>query len=361
MMKKAIRLAMALLILLAAAGCAKGTSEAPELLEPVRGKQDTGTVMRGDFQKTEAFYGVLTPRVTQVYMKGSGTIEEIICWNGRKVKKGEVLIELDREAVEKEIESTEEALTELQTLADFDNGIMDLQIAGKNRELNHLYGTGAPYRATASKKLEVDELLLQKEQTAEKRELQKKALEEKLSGLRTDLTNLVIEAPCSGYVYLDESLTNGMYVMEGKPILRILDDSDLVLRTDSYVSETLLNGEYYGWIDGGRCELEYLPMDRSEFLALIAAGEPMYSEFRVIDGESYEAGDSCAVIAVTRKVTDVLYVPVNALSTDGGGYYLSIETENGTEKRYVSTGASNGLVSEIRSGVSEGEVFYVTK
>ncbi len=360
-MKKTIRTVLALLISLFITGCAAGTGEAPELLEPVRGKQDTETVKRGDYQRTDAYYGVLMPRITQVYMKGSGTIENINCWNGRKVEKGEILIELDREAVEKQIESAEESLSEIQTLGAYSDEIADLEIAGKNRELSHLYGTGAPYRVTAMKKLEIDELTLRKNQEIEKRELQLKELEETLLELRADLENLVIEAPCSGYVYLDDSLSNGMYLMEGKPILRILDDSDLVLRTESYVPETVLREEYYGWIEGERYELEYLPMDQQEYLALIASGGVTYSEFRVENAGSLSSGDTGSVIAITRKTPDVLYVPTNALSSDSGGYYLTMETENGPEKRYVTTGLSNEVIIEIRSGVSEGEVFYVTK
>lgn len=360
-MKKKMLIIPVLLMILMIAGCAGNKGEVPELLEPVRGRQDTEIVRRGDFQRTEAFYGVLMPEITQVYMKGSGTVENITCWNGKKVRKGEILIELDREAVEKQIESTEKALADLQTIGAYDDAITDLQIQGKNRELIHLSGTGAPSRAVSMKKLEMDELKQQKQQAIERRQLQEETFKKTLEQLQADLENLVIEAPCGGYVYLDASLSNGLFLMEGKPILRILDDSNLVLRTDTFVPENLLTEEYYGWIDGERYELEYLPMDRQDMLALIAAGETIYTEFKVKGSGSFASGDSGAVITVTRKVTDVLYVPINALATDSGGFYLSMETESGSEKRYVTTGMSNELVTEIRSGVYEGEVFYVPK
>ncbi len=360
-MKRTIRILPLLLTLFLITGCAVKNQNVPELLEPVRGKQDTDIVRRGDIEKTEAIYGTMVPRVTQVYMKGSGTIENITTWSGKKVKKGEILIELDREAVEKQIESTEKAIADLLTIGEYDDQIMDLQIAGKNRELTHLSGTGAPSRSVSMKKLEVDELKQQKAQAIEKRQLQEESLQRTLEQLKADLENLVIEAPCGGYVYLDENLSNGMYLMEGKPILRILDDSDLLLRTETLVSEYLLSEEYYGWIEGERYELEYLPMDRQDYLALIAAGETAYSEFRVKKADGLTAGDTGAVVTVTRKTPDVLYVPTNALSSDSGGFYLSMETANGSEKRYVTTGVGNEVRTEIRSGVYEGEVFYVTK
>ena len=228
-MRKMIALFLAALLTLPCLfGCAGSEEEAPELFEPVRGRQDTGTVLRGDLEKTDVYPGIMTPKVVQVYMEGSGTIENFVAWSGKKVKKGEPLIELNREKLEEEIESLKEELENLAALGEYDDRLSDIDIQKKSHQLSHLNNLGLEYRIRALKQLEVDEAVLRKKQNAETRELQKTALEERLAALEKDLENLVITAPCSGYVYIDESLANGSYLMEGKPILKILDDeSDL--------------------------------------------------------------------------------------------------------------------------------------
>ncbi len=356
-MKRGILPILLMICVFCLSGCRKSEANIPELVEPVRGKQDTGLVMRGDLQRIDSYTGTMIPKVTQVYMEGSGTIENFKVWSGKKVKKDEVLIELDREAVEEELESIRDALTELVDTGAYDDRLADIDIQKKNLEYQHLAGTGADYRTLGLKKLELDEAVQNKQQAVDLRSIREESLKARQEKLEEDLENLVITAPCGGYVYIDETLSNGSFLMEGKPILKILDDTDLVFRTDKFVSDTSLNGEYYGWIEGQRVELEYIPMDTDELLALVAAGESTYTEFRLIGMEDVEAGTRGAVVTVTRKLEDVLYVPRNAVSSDGTGSFLLIGEDR--EKRYVTTGISTEVYTEIRSGVSEGEVYNV--
>ena len=91
MMKKRLTAILFILGLVLLASCGKTEEAVPELLEPVRGKPDTGVVTRQDFMVTDVYTGAMTPKVTQVYMEGSGTVENFTVWNGKKVKKGDVL------------------------------------------------------------------------------------------------------------------------------------------------------------------------------------------------------------------------------------------------------------------------------
>ncbi len=357
-MKKTVICFLTGLLFLMFIGCAGTSSEAPELLEPVRGKRDTGTVMRGDLEKTDAVYGTMVPKATQVYISVSGTIKEFTVWSGKRVEAGETLLVMDGEQVEERIEEIEKSLEDLQKQGEFADRLSDLDILKKTRELTHLQGIGADSRTQSMKDTELQAARLQKTQNQETRQVREAAMNHELEKLREDLQGLVLTAPCSGYVYIDETLRNGMAVMEGREVMKILDEQDLVFRTDTMISEALLN-EYYGWINGERYELEFQPMDMQKLMGLITAGESLYSDFAVKDGEKLSEGMRGMVILISRRLTDVLYVPTNALSRDTGGSYLMIETADGQEKRYVTIGISSDVNTEIRSGVSEGEVFYV--
>ena len=361
MMKKRLTAILFILGLVLLASCGKTEEAVPELLEPVRGKLDTGVVTRQDFMVTDVYTGAMTPKVTQVYMEGSGTVENFTVWNGKKVKKGDVLLELEGELVADRIESTEEALEKLEKEAAYSAELSDIDIQVKSRELTHYTNLGMQGNVLALKQLEVEEAKLRKQQSEEQYEMQKAELQRTLEELKTDAENLKLTAPCSGYVYIDESLTNGSYLMTGRAVMKILDEDDLVFRTDGMVSEALMNEEYYGWINGERYELEYIPIEREVMVARIAAGESLYSEFKVIGDSALKNGMTGAVILNTKKTENVLTVPMNAIAHDSGGSYLYIETEDGNEKRYVSVGKSNGVVTEIRSGAEEGEVFHVQK
>ncbi len=57
---------------------------------------------------------------------------------------------------------------------------------------------------------------------------------------------------------------------------------------------------------------------------------------------------------------DVLVVPANAVELDDDGEpFVSIQVGDQWEPRHVVTGLSDGMFTEIRSGVEEGEVVRV--
>ena len=363
MKKRILYLIICALLAVSFAGCGSEEQEVPELVEPVKGKQDTGVVQRGDLVTTDAIYGQVQPRIVQVYMEGSGTVENFNAWTGKQVKEGEVLIEFDLENIQKNIENLEKELENLRAEGAYADRLSDITIQMKNRELTHMSGTGADSRSLSLKRMEISDAERERRQALELQALKEEQINAELETLRSDLESLVVTAPVSGRVYIDENLSNGSYLMEGNEVLKIVDDSDLVFRTESVVSEFALKSEYYGWINGKRYELEYLPMDREDMMSLLAAGESLYSEFRVITDDDTEitAGMSGAVITETKKMEDVVYVPMNAISSDSGGKYLYLDADGANEKRYVTTGRNNGVMIEIISGLKEGEVFYVQK
>jgi HlyD family secretion protein len=59
---------------------------------------------------------------------------------------------------------------------------------------------------------------------------------------------------------------------------------------------------------------------------------------------------------VVGGVTDVLLVPLIAVQTDQAGTYCTVVQGDHTERRAVTTGASDGVSVEITEGLAEGEI-----
>jgi len=80
----------------------------------------------------------------------------------------------------------------------------------------------------------------------------------------------------------------------------------------------------------------------------------------VPSGSGLMIGMSASADIVTTKRSNVLLVPSRAIEQNDEGYSVVKVVENGqTEERRVITGISNGLDTEIISGISEGETVVV--
>jgi multidrug efflux pump subunit AcrA (membrane-fusion protein) len=70
-------------------------------------------------------------------------------------------------------------------------------------------------------------------------------------------------------------------------------------------------------------------------------------------------GLSASADVLVDRVGDALLVPAEAVELENGQAFVQVETPQGLQKRAVTTGASDGLRLEIRSGVNEGDVLVV--
>ena len=75
--------------------------------------------------------------------------------------------------------------------------------------------------------------------------------------------------------------------------------------------------------------------------------------------EKVWVGEYAAVYLYTSVAEDVLYLPVNALHTEGNLSYVYVMKEEGQERVTVETGVQTDSFVEIASGLQEGDVVYV--
>jgi hypothetical protein len=72
-------------------------------------------------------------------------------------------------------------------------------------------------------------------------------------------------------------------------------------------------------------------------------------------------GMTGSLTVTTASVTNALVVPTRSVTGTGSNAFVTVKGANGDERRQVTAGISNGTLTEITSGLQEGEeVVYTT-
>jgi len=77
------------------------------------------------------------------------------------------------------------------------------------------------------------------------------------------------------------------------------------------------------------------------------------------DTTTLYGGMTADVTFVTDSVSDVLYVSEQAIVYEDDKSYVYIRSGNDYEKKEITTGFSNGSVTEVTEGLSEGDTVYI--
>ena len=190
------------------------------------------------------------------------------------------------------------------------------------------------------------------------------SLEEMLVNIETLTRQVeagVLTAPCAGTVVYCAA-SEGSYAMANTPVVWLAKEGSAQLRTDYLTADAVARAsEVYAMVDGYRVDMEYIPLERAEYLAMKASGETMQSTFRVTDalGADVTVGMEVVLFLETDKVEDVLLLPSNAVHRDTGGYYVYRVTADGRERQTVTRGVFTDALVQITQGLEEGEQVYV--
>jgi RND family efflux transporter MFP subunit len=78
-------------------------------------------------------------------------------------------------------------------------------------------------------------------------------------------------------------------------------------------------------------------------------------EIGINTDEDLIVGLEADVTIKLEKATSVVRIPSNCIYTDDGGSYVYAINDKTLEKKYVSTGLSDGSLTEIKEGISSGD------
>lgn len=379
---------------------AETAAEIPALLEPVGVAQSYEQAARRTLYDAEVYSAIVSPEVTEYSPESSLTFEAYDAFPGETVKKGSRLLHGSTESVDKSIEQTEEAIADmdesyqeycteiLETIAETkaakqNNGeiveriegyrpkqyvtVTDAETGEERQELNPEYtqwqsayaGDYAKYRSLYYNAAQ--SLLEQEEAYKERQELY--ALDraysvKQLEYLRQDKKALTMTTQTAGIVANMQFLTKGDWVSKDQQTMVVCDPEKKELRCEYISKGTVSKAEdVYALIDGKRYEVEYQALDAAEYQRLKEQNGAVYSTFLLREGAEEIAQGSYAVIVIIKKVTrDVLTVPKDAVNKDDTSSRVYVLGEDGeSEAVTVKTGETDGIYTEIVSGLNEGD------
>ena len=360
-MKGRKSIAVLLLLSLLLTGCAAGgETVAPPLREPAGMEQDIVTVARGSICKLQTYSGLVLPEILELSFTIAGPITEVLVGVGSLVKAGDTLAKLNTASLETALESARSQLEYSETEHELNLRRRELQLEIARLELQELKSNGASASVKRLKEVQIEEQENQLEEFEGLWSMSRADMVRNLEELEKQVACGVLLAPCDGTVVYC-SASEGSYGMANVPIVWLAKEGSAQLRTD-YITADAVNkaSELYATVDGYRVEVEYVPLDRAEYLSMKASGE-IRSTFRVTDthGASIVSGMEVVVFMATDKVEDALILPANAVRRDSTGYYVYRVTESGQQRQTVARGVFTDALVQITQGLEEGEQVYV--
>lgn len=320
----------------------KGTSF---ITVPVE-KRDLGALVQAT--------GIIKPKVgaeVKVGARITGKVEHLYANIGDRVRKGQVLVQLEQDDLRARVEQA--AASHEETQAAYDKAKADLN---RDRELSEKgYITAQAFDN------------LQNAHDMAKARLSRAKAD--LDYARTQLSYATIKAPIQGTI-ASVTTQEGETVAAGLSAPTFITIIDLSkLEVNAYIDETDV-----GKINEGQEAIFTVDtFPDKDFKGRVRAIYPRavlqenvvnyITLISIANTEGKLKPDMTANVTVTlKKKTGVLAVPSTAVRRDGGKKFLMVLAQDGTHaRREVKTGWKDGAYLEITSGVKEGEVVIASE
>ena len=196
-----------------------------------------------------------------------------------------------------------------------------------------------------------------------------KAAELRYNNLRAgfEKDGLRVISPTGGFV-TDMLVGEGDYVSIGQPLFTVSKNRNVMLRAEvspQYMGDlpkvvsahfrTSASGPFHSTAElGGKITSYGRSVESGSLLV------PVY--FSIPYSADYPAGSYAEIrlLAENSHGHDHVVLPKEAIVEDFGHYFVYVSDEHGYERRDVRIGGSDGIHTEILSGITEGEEIVVT-
>ncbi len=335
--KKALSALAVFAILFTVGGCSLLPTEedviAPPLVEPEVVEYKTTQVEKGDIIQYSTLSGtfVSTLQYDVSFEERGGYLSELFVAQGSEVEEGQILAELDVDALQAQIRQQEYTVEKLQIN-------YEMTIDGKNK------GMMTENELRQIRLAEIDLELAQIQ----------------LDELRNELGKSTIYAPASGTVVYLADVKPGSYVNARQTIVRIADPESLYLKYDGEdVSKLALNTEVEVTIQNQKYNgsIVVTPQTAPEEVA----SERQYVLIEVEDRpDGMKIGDLATGRVVMDKRTDVVKVSRTLVSSYGSGsYYVQVLKDGVKQDVAIEVGLMTSTEVEVLSGLAEGDEIIV--
>lgn len=373
------------------------------LLEPVNDSSDWEVAAYRNLYDTKIYPATVYPYTEEYSFKKNVTFDHFCVYPGESVKRNAVLAYADDSELEKRIKDkeeqiremeeqfleykkeTEESLYESQSDVDRLKGIVETLQGQKPEEYLPAGGDasetdgGRPgknpeylqweamfnrfegdYRIKAHN---LDIARTKLEQRTQLYELDHAYALKQLQGMKNELSLGVLTSSMEGSVVAVGSMGNGQQINEKEKVIAIGDMEHKLLKCQYINKSTAKKAkDIYAIIDGRRYEIVYQPIDSDEYSRLSALNETIYSTFEFAEAaDEISAGDFVMITVVNDIRENVLSVSKSALHKDATGTFVYVLKGEESVAVNVETGMSDGVYTEILSGIEAGDKIMATE
>lgn len=362
------------------AGTVVDSKDAVELLEPVNAAANTEVAAGRNLYSNVVYSSYVLPYVVEYSFDENATFDSYGALPGEKVKKGDVLIYSDSAKIEEQIEKMEESLAaqeeaHIEYLTDTDEQLLEMYKEVHNLQnivdgcLGNEDMKAAMYDewkrqteywqgqlAVASHDREVKQI--ERDQTVQLYELDRAYNLKQLEKLKQSSRECKIIADMDGYVVSIAAMNQGDGIAKDRAVVAVGDTTKKIIKCE-YINKSTAEKakDMYAFVDGKRYEVEYQAMETEEYNSLSAQGETIYTTFIVEDpNDEIKTGDFAVINLVNDSREDALSVSKSAIHKDETGNYVFVYKDGQSTRTTVELGMSDGVYTEILSGLNEGDV-----
>lgn len=397
--------------------------EAPELLEPAEEEEIWEAAKRRNLYDADVYQGNVFPDIVEYGFAVNVQFERFEVMLGDSVKKGTLLATADTEALDEEIESLQEQLKTLEEeqqeylqdmeeqlsepedeaarLEDILENLKDAEpekyeksdsgksektdvtggdlpeagepalsgeykawaeeyktFEGRYRILSHQNNTARLQMQQRTELYEIDHSYLTEELESLQEERKQYRITSSIDGevvamkLRDEVANVSLGGGRGPSIEIPQGmLEHGKKVNRGDPVIAVGNMDHKVIKCDYITNLSMeLAQEIYAFAGGKKYRVNQIRTDSENSSAFEFAEEDV----------QIDMGEDVYLVVVNHSRENALSVPVSAVNGEKGGYYVYVKQGEESVITPVSIGMSDGVYTEILSGLSENDEVQVT-
>lgn len=349
-----------LMLLGGVTGCGNTSGEVPELIEPASAIESYRPVSKRIIGNINYVNGVVVAKEYPVFAEKSTKLSEIYVGVGDYVKAGDIVAMSSVTEKEDEIKNLQAEIASLIRLRSKTKNVSDATITklGFEKKIEEYLSN------TDGINLKTKDILIEQEN----QRYNLAVIDNQVSELRASLSKLQEEAADNTFVATktgrvtfvkDMSKTNVVAPFEN--IVVISDYDDLYVEVPSIEYTKYKYAEYKGkwtYVNGKMVDISERKYTNEEisYAESLKKSPPMSFD---INGITLTLGTDIILCFMEDSNIPKLTVGNDSISYDNGEYYVYVKGKDGTnEKRILELGVSDGLYTEVESGIEEGELVY---
>jgi len=360
-------LSLVLCLSLLLSACGGTAADVPELIDPIELEEVLTTVEYGDVYELSYMVGAILPESSEMKFPVDGTLGSVEVMVGQQVKKGDVLFKLDLETMQEKLDEMTEQLETAQSEGEMNITRLTLAYQQRKVEQSRLEASGADYYAQELKYLDVWEAWQAVEHAEQTLELALRRQRNEVARLQEEIEEYgQVVAPCDGVVtWISESAVPGTYITEDTPMIAVSMPDQLYIATERLTDAILKSCDRISArIGDSEYELVAREVDKAQDSLDSLNGLVLTSKFDFADDVKLDLQEVNNAVVLLRSGyrENVLCVSVDAVYEDSINkkHYYVYRDEDGQRVRVdVEIGEQGSLMTEIVSGLEEGDVVYV--